>query len=154
MKKELKEVKVTVSELAGPDNGKIHSDVSVVGHARNKRPTYPAEYVGLVSGFSDRIPENSNSQTRRKRGRSGYGFELLPMQSPEFTTGQSRSVPPEYSHILFPVQVKVYDFPLPAGSPLPSSTTSTWRQSDGFTKSMMNSSGTKYPRFHRPGGRV
>ena len=120
MKKELKEVKVTVSELAGPDNGKIHSDVSVVGHARNKRPTYPAEYVGWYPDF---LIEYQKTATVKPGENVPFWVRLRTPADAKpgiyhgTVTVSAAGVQP-YS---FPVQVKVYDFPLPAGSPLPSS---------------------------------
>lgn len=117
--KELKDVRVTVSELAGPDGSRIHPAVSVVGFAKNKRPAYPVEYVGWYPDF---LIEYQQSATVRSGENVPFWVRLRTPAGakPGIYRGTATVSAAGVQPYSFPVQVKVYNFSLPPGSPLPS----------------------------------
>lgn len=117
--KELKDARVTVSELAGPDGSRIRPAVSVVGFAKTKRPAYPVEYVGWYPDF---LIEYQQSATVQPGENVPFWVRLQTPAGakPGIYRGTATVSAAGVQPYSFPVQVKVYNFSLPPGSPLPS----------------------------------
>lgn len=117
--KELKDARVTVSELSGPDGSRIRPAVSVVGFAKNKHPAYPVEYVGWYPDF---LIEYQQSATVRPGENVPFWVRLQTPAGakPGIYRGTAMVSAAGVQPYSFPVQVKVYNFSLPPGSPLPS----------------------------------
>ena len=119
-KKTLKQVKVRISDLTGPDGKKLQGKVSLVGHAKTKRPLYPVEYVGWYPDF---LLEYQDEADVKPGEAVPFWIRLkAPTGTPggiyKGTVTVSAANAEPYS---FPVEAEVFGFSLPAGSPLPSS---------------------------------
>ena len=119
VKKNLNNVAVQVSEFTGPAKNAIRAEVCLVGHAKNKMPTYPAEYVGWYPDF---LIEYQKSAPLKPGENLPFWVRLrtvcdaAPGIYRAAVTISADGVPPH----TFPVQVRVYNFSLPNGSPLAS----------------------------------
>ena len=115
----LENIRVEVDKPVDTSGNTMDVECAVVGHAKTKRLNYPQEYVGFYPNFIISYQQNSHVEPN----------ETVPfwvrLKTPD------NAVPGTYRTTVrisgdnikpynFPVEVKVFNFSLPAGSVLPS----------------------------------
>lgn len=115
-----KKVKATISisPLKGPDGATIQTESAVVGFAKTERPRYPVEYVGWYPDFIIRYQQSAWIQKNE-----AVPFWIRLHTAKDTPTGLYQgtvtvTVEGEKSYS-FPLEVKVFNFTLPEGAPLP-----------------------------------
>jgi hypothetical protein len=119
-KKELKNVCVYTTSPTGPGGHKLQIKTSLVGHAKTKQPEYQVDYVGYYPDFimedvktADLAPGETTPFWIRYYAPKGTPAGIYHGQIKVSLKGREA-----YS---LPVKVRVFDFELPDGMPLPSS---------------------------------
>jgi hypothetical protein len=127
--KPLRDVRVEVSEFEGPGSSRIQAHCAVVGHANAKRMTYPAEHTGFYPDFIIDYQQQANIEANET-----VPFWIRLKTSADAAPGLYRATVTVTGRDLqpyrFPLEIKVYDFRLPKGSPLPSA----YNSADGDIK--------------------
>ena len=115
----LKNIRVEVDKPIDTSGHNIDVECAVVGHAKNKRLNYTQEYVGFYPNFIISYQQNSNvkpDETVPFWVRLKTPDKAVPGTYRTTVRISGENIQP-YS---FPVEIKVYNFSLPAGNVIPS----------------------------------
>ena len=112
------DVKVEPSKLTGPGGAELRLDAGLVGHAKTVQPGYRVDYVGYYPDF---VMDDVKTADLAANETTAFWLRChAPAGTPPGIYRGSVTVSDRMKNTLsVPVTVRVFDFELPAGAPLP-----------------------------------